>query len=246
MARDLLHYNIAPKKYRPSKTFRKMLESTNKRLAAFGKKQLSSNDQQLYLQMIRAFNIRNKLGTSDRLDPNKWYTRAQMKELREFVKSVYANPRTSVRYYSELRKKMQEKKIKPADLARVREESNLNLDMFQKIMNLFQFQNTQEVINFFDNMNRRKESGFLSYALTSEEYQDLVTQADAAAFDYRDISDDPKVQDMTREEAFEKFIHDTYKSIKGKRNSDLYSVIFKALDNYEKYGTIKPDEEDED
>lgn len=235
---------VEKKKYRPSKTFKKMLESTNNRLAAFGKKGLSSNDQQLYLQMIRAFNIRNGFGTSDRLDPNKWYTKEQMKELREFVKSVYDNPRTSVRYYSDIKKKMQERKINPKDLARVRSDAELNLDMFSSIMNQFDFKNTQEVINFFDNMNRRKDSGFMSYALSSEEYQDLVTQANDAGFDYRELSDNPEVRKLSREEAFDSFVHKNYMEIKGRKNADLYQVIYDALENYEKYGTLNVDEED--
>ena len=67
---------VEKKKYKSSKTFKKQMQRANKRIQAWGKKNLTSNDINMYKKFIKNFNERLGL-EGDEFITTKWYTKMQ-------------------------------------------------------------------------------------------------------------------------------------------------------------------------
>lgn len=218
--------NIQKKKYKSSKTFKKKIEAANKRLGQFGKKNLTSNDVKLFQNMIKGFNLRYGIKTDkpEEISTTAWYTKEQQKELRSIINAIYDNPRTSYQYWRTKQKEMLTSGLDPSELG----ESNLNLDMVEKLHDKYGFTEEQEFIDFFDEMDRFRNTSVLSQILDSDEEVDLVSYGKEMDLDITDIHE---------------LILNEYQRT-GRTHTDLYNTVFDALSNYEKYGTMRGDEEE--
>lgn len=213
---------IAKKVYRSSKTFKKKMQQLNRRLGRFKEQNVSANDANMYMKMIKQFNERNGI-EGEELDTNRWYTKEQQKEIRNIINAANANPETSLNYWKETFKKVKELGLN--------EEKNVNLNFFKKVDEKFGFDNMQEFINFTDNMKRFAQSANIKDILTSEQYQDLVELAEETGY-----SEEFEVDDL--------IISEWKKT--GKTFESLYNHVFDILMNYQKYGVAAPDVEEED
>ena len=213
---------IAKKVYRSSKTFKKKMQQLNRRLGRFKEQNVSANDANMYMKMIKQFNERNGI-EGEELDTNRWYTKEQQKEIRNIINAANANPETSLNYWKETFKKV--KKLG------LNEEKNVNLNFFKKVDEKFGFDNMQEFINFTDNMKRFAQSANIKDILTSEQYQDLVELAEETGY-----SEEFEIDDI--------IISEWKKT--GKTFESLYNPVFDILMNYQKYGVAAPDVEEED
>ena len=115
---------IVKKVYRSSKTFKKKMQQLNTRLGRFKKQNVSANDANMYMKMIKQFNERNGI-EGEELDTNRWYTKDQQKEIRNIINAAHANPETSLNYWKETFKKVKELGLN--------EEKNVNLNFFKKV-----------------------------------------------------------------------------------------------------------------
>lgn len=213
---------IAKKVYRSSKTFKKKMQQLNRRLGRFKEQNVSANDANMYMKMIKQFNERNGI-EGEELDTNRWYTKDQQKEIRNIINAANANPETSLNYWKETFKKVKELGLN--------EEKNVNLNFFKKVDEKFGFDNMQEFINFTDNMKRFAQSANIKDILTSEQYQDLVELADETGY-----SEEFEIDDL--------IISEWKKT--GKTFESLYNHVFDILMNYQKYGVAASDVEEED
>lgn len=213
---------IAKKVYRSSKTFKKKMQQLNRRLGRFKEQNVSANDANMYMKMIKQFNERNGI-EGEELDTNRWYTKDQQKEIRNIINAANANPETSLNYWKETFKKVKELGLN--------EDKNVNLNFFKKVDEKFGFDNMQEFINFTDNMKRFAQSANIKDILTSEQYQDLVEIADETGY-----SEEFEIDDL--------IISEWKKT--GKTFESLYNHVFDILMNYQKYGVAAPDVEEED
>ena len=216
---------IQKKKYKISKTFKKRIEAANKRLGQFGKRNLTSNDVKLFQNMIKGFNLRYGIKTDkpEEISKTAWYTKEQQKELRSIINAIYDNPRTSYQYWRAKQNEMLTSGLDPAELG----ESNLNLDMVEKLHDKYVFTEEQEFINFFDEMERFRNTSVVAKILDSDEERDLVEMGAALDLDITNVYE---------------IILDEYQRT-GKTHTDLYNLVFNILNNYEKYGTMRGDEE---
>lgn len=215
---------IQKKKYRSSKTFKKRIEAANKRLGQFGNMNLTSNDVKLFQNMIKGFNLRYGIKTDnpEEISKTAWYTKEQQQELRSIINAIYDNPRTSYQYWRTKQKEMLTSGLDPSELG----ESNLNLDMVEKLHDKYGFTEEQEFIDFFDEMERFRNTSVLSQILDSDEEVDLVSYGKEMDLDITDIHE---------------LILNEYQRT-GRTHTDLYNTVFDALSNYDKYGTYRGDE----
>ena len=217
---------IQKKKYRSSKTFMKRIEAANKRLGHFGKKNLTSNDVKLFQNMIKGFNLRYGIKTDkpEEISKTAWYTKEQQRELRSIINAIYNNPKTSYQYWRSKQNEMLTSGLDPSELG----ESNLNLDMVEKLHDKYGFTEEQEFIDFFDEMERFRNTSVVSKILDSDEERDLVEMGSSLDLDITDVYE---------------IILDEYQRT-GKTHTDLYNLVFTILINYERYGTLRGDEEE--
>ena len=211
---------VSKKKYRSSKTFKKQMEAVNKRLGKFKLNNVTANNVRLFNNLIKSFNKKYKLGEDNVFNTKLWYTKEQQKEIRDIIKAVYADPETSLRYWSDTYKK-----VKEGDFNK---DTEVNLNFFSKINEKFEFEDVQDFIEWSDTMNRFRSSDIIGKILDSEQYYDLVNLADETGY-----SDEFDIDEL--------IINEFNKT--GKRFVSLYNHVFDILMNYEKYGTTNVEEE---
>lgn len=207
---------VEKKKYRSSKTFKKQMERANKRIQAWSKKNLTSNDINMYKKFIKNFNERLGL-EGDEFITNKWYTKDQQKEIRDIIKAMYANPDTNVKNWTDVYERIKDFKYD--------EDKDVNVDLFQRLDDMFNFQNEQDFINTVDNLNRWRSSALIREILSSEQYTDLSSYGSDAGLSQSEVDD---------------MIIECYQKT-GLLYESLYNIVFDAIQNYEKYDYFKPD-----
>ena len=207
--------NIEKKKYRSSKTFKKQMQRANKRIQAWAKKNLTSNDINMYKKFIKNFNERTGI-EGDLFNINKWYTKEQQKEIRDIIKAMYANPDTLVKNWHDAWERIKDFNT---------EDKEVNVDLFQKLDDMFDFQEEQDFINTVDHLNRWRSSALIREILLSEQYEDLSTYGSDAGLSQDEIDN---------------MIIECYQKT-GMMFESLYNIVFDAIQNYEKYQYFKPD-----
>lgn len=213
---------VEKKKYRSSKTFKKQMREINRRFERFDEANLTANDVNMYKKMIKAFNIRNGFSMDEEFDTNRWYTKEQQKEIRALMNAIKANPETSLNYWRETYKKIKELGIA--------EEKEVNLNFFKKVDAKFNFESEQDFINFSDTMKRYSSSDIIGKILDSDQYRDLVEMADDTGY--------------SEENDIDELIIDEYQRT-GKTFVNLYNHVFDILNNFEKFGSVVYDEDEE-
>ncbi len=213
---------VEKKKYRSSKTFKKQMREINRRFERFDEANLTANDVNMYKKMIKAFNIRNGISMDEEFNTNRWYTKEQQKEIRALMNAIKANPETSLNYWRETYKKIKELGIA--------EEKEVNLNFFKKVDAKFNFESEQDFINFSDTMKRYTSSDIIGKILDSDQYRDLVEMADDTGY-----SDENDIDEL---------IIDEYQRT-GKTFVNLYNYVFDILNNFEKFGSVVYDEDEE-
>ena len=223
MAKINLIQKIAPKRFSLSKTMKKRLKAANKRLMKFANKKLKTNDVTMYRNLIKSFNKRYGI-KGDMFNPMAYYSKQMKKELKQLIDSIYANPKTSYSYW---KKRQEEMTIHNLDSSKLG-EGDLNMDMVEKLHNQFGLTTEQDFIDFFDEMDRFRNTSVLSQILDSDEEVDLVAYG--------------KEMDLDITEIHELILNEYQRT--GRTHTDLYNTVFDALSNYEKYGTYRGDEEE--
>ena len=200
---------------------KKRLKAANKRLMKFANKKLKTNDVTMYRKMIKDFN--KKYGIKgDMFNPMAYYSKQMKKELKQLIDSIYANPKTSYSYWKKRQDEMTMRNLDSSKLG----EGDLNMDMVEKLHNMFGLTTEQDFIDFFDEMDRFRNTSVLSQILDSDEEVDLVSYGKEMDLDLTDIHE---------------LILDEYQRT-GRTHTDLYNTVFDALSNYDKYGTFRGDE----
>ena len=200
---------------------KKRLKAANKRLMKFANKKLKTNDVTMYRKMIKDFN--KKYGIKgDMFNPMAYYSKQMKKELKQLIDSIYANPKTSYSYWKKRQDEMTMRNLDSSKLG----EGDLNMDMVEKLHNMFGLTTEQDFIDFFDEMDRFRNTSVLSQILDSDEEVDLVSYGKEMDLDITDIHE---------------LILDEYQRT-GRTHTDLYNTVFDALSNYDKYGTFRGDE----
>lgn len=212
-------YKVAKKKYRSAKTFKQKMERANRRIQAWDKKQLTSNDITMFKSMIKQFNIRAGLGDSETFNPNKWYTKEQQNEIRSIIGALYENKDTSVRAWNDLYQKMKSEKVF--------DNGPVNINLYQKLDDMFDFEDEQQFITTIDNLNRWRYSEIIRQILSSEQYVELSTYGGSVGLSQSDI--DAKIVKIFKET--------------GKTFESLYNVVYEAISNYERFDVFKADYE---
>lgn len=201
---------------------KKRLKAANKRLMKFANKKLKTNDVTMFRNMIKEYN--KKYGIKGEMfNPFAYYSKQMRKELNMLINSIYANPKTSYSYW---KKRQEEMTISNLDSSKLG-EGDLNMDMVEKLHNQFGLTTEQDFIDFFDEMDRFRNTSILSQILDSDEEVDLVSYGKEMDLDITDIHE---------------LILSEYQRT-GRTHTDLYNTVFDALSNYEKYGTYRGDEE---
>ena len=186
------------------------MQRANKRIEAWAKKNLTSNDINMYKKFIKNFNER--LGIEgDEFNTNKWYTKEQQKEIRDIIKAMYANPDTNVKNWTDVYERIKDFKYD--------EDKDVNVDLFQRLDDMFNFQNEQDFINTVDNLNRWRSSALIREILSSEQYMDLSTYGSDAGLSQGEVDD---------------MIIECYQKT-GLLFESLYNIVFDAIQNYDKY-----------
>lgn len=220
---DLLkRYKVTEKhRERSSKTFKKQMKTINRRLERFEEANLTANNVTMYRNLIKAFNKKHGYGSSDKFNPNKWYTRDEQKEIRALMRAIREDPETKLGYWKDTYKKIKELGIN--------EENSVSLNFFVKMDEKFDFESEQDFIDAVDQLNRFRSSDIVGKILDSDQYRDLVELAEETGY--------------SEEFDIDKLILDTH-SKTGKTYVSLYNHVFDILMNYQKYGTTEMDEEE--
>lgn len=215
-----LQGKVQKKKYRPSKTFRKQMERANKRIEAWSKKGLTSNDINMYKKFIKNFNERYGIA-GEGFNANKWYTKEQQQEIRNIIKAMYKNPDTNVKNWLDTYERIKDFNT---------DDKTVNVDLFQKLDDMFDFQNEQDFINVVDHLNRWRSSALIREILTSEQYEDLSQFGSDVGLSQNEIDD---------------MIIEAYQKT-GMMFESLYNIVFDSIQNYEKYDYFAPTVDDWD
>lgn len=200
---------------------KKRLKAANKRLMKFANKKLKTNDVTMYKNLIKSFNKRYGI-KGDMFNPMAYYSKQMKKELKQLIDSIYANPKTSYSYWKKRQEEMTMRNLDSSKLG----EGDLNMDMVEKLHNMFGLTTEQDFIDFFDEMDRFRNTSVLSQILDSDEEVDLVSYGKEMDLDITDIHE---------------LILNEYQRT-GRTHTDLYNTVFDALSNYDKYGTYRGDE----
>lgn len=221
---NVLIQKVEKKKYKSSKTFVKQMKQLTKRLAAFEKRKMPvPNDVRKYQALIKQFNEENNI-KGDVLNPNIWYTKEQQKEIRDIIKSVYEENKTSTRYWGRIFKEMKE-----GDLP-----ENAPI---KKLENNYDIETVDQLIRTIDALDRSKSSALMSLLLSSDELAELAAYADEAEFE-----DSSGVHHLNMDiDSLESLLYEEYKDSKGKTGESLYKLVYQIIEDYEKFG-IKPEE----
>lgn len=187
----------------------------------FANKKLKTNDVTMYRNLIKSFNKRYGI-KGDMFNPMAYYSKQMKKELKQLIDSIYANPKTSYSYWKKRQDEMTMRNLDSSKLG----EGDLNMDMVEKLHNMFGLTTEQDFIDFFDEMDRFRNTSVLSQILDSDEEVDLVSYGKEMDLDITDIHE---------------LILNEYQRT-GRTHTDLYNTVFDALSNYDKYGTYRGDE----
>lgn len=205
------------------KEVRDLFNALNKQMREFDAEGLTSNDLNLYRDMLEKFYKDNNLDVKhpDQFTTQKLMTEEQAAELFDIAYQMANDPYTDLDTYKEMME------VAESDWTDVNDNDQtkydkINMDAFQKITERYgNVQTTQDYVDFIDRMNNFKSNALLSQILESDQIAELYSIGS-----WQGLSDDD----------IDKIIAMEY-SMTGRTKDRLYETILEAIDLY--------DEEDE-
>lgn len=196
------------------KYIRDLFLGLNREMDLWDKKGLSSNNLNIFKDMIKDFYEKNnmKVKNKERFSWQKNMTEEQSDELFDIAYSMGMNPYTDISTYEDMMNGSIE------EFGTQDRYDTINMDAFKKITEQYGQVNTmQDYIDFIDRMNNFKNNALLSSILDSDQVAELYSLGHWADLDAATIDNLIAVE----------------YSMTGKTKDRLYQTILEAIESYD-------------
>ena len=201
------------------KEVRDLFNSLNKQMREFDAEGLTSNDLNLYRDMLEKFYKDNDLDVKhpDQFTTQKMMTQEQADELFDIAYQMANDPYTDLGTYKDMMD------MSNADWSEVNDNDQtkydkINMDAFQKITERYgNINTTQDYVDFIDRMNNFKSNALLSQILDSDQVAELYSLGSWQGLSAEDI---------------DSIIAMEY-SVSGRTKDRLYETILEAIELYD-------------